>query len=159
MSNATLSSLSKALVEAISAGDCLDHCMRGVKFAAGLESHGISATVAIVQAVVQGQDAGMNRSMLHCWVEVTQSGNTMVMDATANKPVTTVKEYYESRSPSSIKRFSPARMHALLSEASRAEWFERSEAEIAEHTMPPPKIQSDEQSSKPSDTIDGVNTN
>lgn len=137
MSKETLNILSEALVAPIPVGSCLDHCMRALKYAAGLEVLGIPARVEIVQAVVEGQVGDKKRRMLHCWVEVQQSGRTMVMDATANTPITEPAEYYQSRKPSAIKRYSPATMHQLLTRASRAEWFDRTPDEVAQYTGTP----------------------
>lgn len=54
----------------------------------------------------------------------------MVMDATANKPVTENGEYYNSRKPIEVKRYSPAEMHTLLTEVGRAEWFGRTQDDV-----------------------------
>src|SRR5881275_804970 len=100
----TFAELSEALVKPIEVGDCLDHCVRGITFADGLPSVSPPIKVEIVHAIVEGQDAGKARKLLHCWVEVEQEGRTVVMDATirGKARITERAEYYADRKPTDI---------------------------------------------------------
>jgi hypothetical protein len=137
MSKETPKSLSAALVERIPPGACLDHCMRGVKYAAGLQRLGSQIRVQIVQAVVDGLDGEETRRILHCWVEVEEGESRMVVDATAEQQLTEVGEYYQNRKPVEIRRYAPDQMHDLLTKAKRAEWFGWTLAEVARLTSTP----------------------